>query len=139
MRFIWSIFPVLLIAQSPVLAEQVHDLAASQTDFSSSEENSISPPAYVIAEIDVHDAVSYEAYKSEAAQIITKYGGRYLVRGGSTETIEGQSPQGRFIILEFPSMTAAKAFLESDEYRPVAEIRYKSATSRLTLTEGIAP
>ena len=91
----------------------------------------------MIAEIDVHDPASYEGYKAAAASLIEKYGGRYLVRGGSAEAAEGEAPKGRVIVLEFPDMAAARAFLEADEYRPVAEIRHKSANSRLILAEGI--
>lgn len=139
MRSIWSLLPLLLITQSPVLAQGTSDLANAHADPLPSVEGSISSAAFVIAEIDVHDPVAYEEYKSEAARLIAKYGGRYLVRGGTTEVIEGQPPQGRLIVLEFPSMAAAKAFLESDEYRPVAAVRHRSATSRLILAEGMVP
>ncbi|MXO60350.1 DUF1330 domain-containing protein [Altererythrobacter salegens] len=97
-----------------------------------------SPKAYLIAEIDVHDAADYEGYKAAAAPLIAKFGGRYLVRGGAADAIEGCDPKGRVILLEFPDAAAARAFLESDEYRPVAAIRHRSATSRIILSEGIA-
>ena len=97
------------------------------------------PKAYLIAEIEVHDPAAYEGYKASAAPLIAKYGGRYLVRGGDVEAAEGDAPKGRVILLEFPDMAAARAFLEADEYQPVAEIRHKSAESRLILVEGIAP
>ena len=139
MRSIWSLWPLLLIIQSPVLAQGVSDLTNSHADLPPSVEDPASPTAFVVAEVDVHDPVAYEEYKSEAARLIAKYGGRYIVRGGATEIVEGQPPQGRLIVLEFPSMAAAKSFLESDEYRPVAAVRHRSATSRLILAEGMVP
>lgn len=139
MRSIWSPLPLLLITQSPVLAQGTSELAIAHAETLPSVEGPISPAAFVVAEIDVHDPVAYEEYKSKAARLIANYGGRYLVRGGSTEIIEGQPPHGRLIVIEFPSIAAAKAFLESDEYRPVAAVRHKSATSRLILVEGMVP
>ena len=93
--------------------------------------------AYIVAEIEVIDAATYEGYKSAVAPIVSSYGGRYLARGGQTEAFEGQKPDGRVVILEFPSMTAAKSFLNSDEYQPVAAIRQKSTKSRLFVVEGM--
>jgi uncharacterized protein (DUF1330 family) len=95
------------------------------------------PKAYIVAEIEVIDAAVYEGYKAAVAPMVAKYGGRYLVRGGAVETIDGAEPQGRVIILEFPSLVVAQAFLRSDEYRPVAAIRHKSTTSRLFVVEGM--
>ena len=102
--------------------------------------NAESPPppkAYVIAEIEVIDAATYEGYKSAVAPMVSKYGGRYIVRGGTTTTYDGEAPRGRVVVLEFPSMTMAQTFLNSDEYRPVAEIRQKSTKSRLFVVEGM--
>jgi len=95
------------------------------------------PKAYVIAEIEVIDVATYEGYKSAVAPMVLRYGGRYIVRGGTTQTYDGDAPKGRVIVLEFPSMTTAQTFLNSDEYRPVAEIRQKSAKSRLFIVEGM--
>jgi uncharacterized protein (DUF1330 family) len=95
------------------------------------------PKAYIVAEIEVRDAAAYEGYKSAVAPMVAKYGGRYLVRGGAVEAIDGAEPRGRVVILEFPSLAAAQTFLRSDEYRPVAAIRHNSATSRLFVVEGM--
>ena len=97
------------------------------------------PKAYVIAEIEVVDASTYEGYKSAAAPIAAQYGGRYIVRGGEIHLAEGDAPSGRVVVLEFTNLTAAQAFLNSDEYRPVAEIRHKAAKSRIMIVEGIIP
>jgi uncharacterized protein (DUF1330 family) len=94
---------------------------------------------YLIAEIAVKDPATYEGYKAAVAPLIAEFGGRYLTRGGESEAVEGDEVNGRVIVLEFPSLAVARAFLNSDVYRPVAAIRLKSATSRLILVEGVAP
>jgi len=89
------------------------------------------PKGYLIAEIAVNDPATYESYKKAVTPLIAQFGGRYLTRGGTSEAVEGEKVKGRVIILEF--------FLASDVYRPVAAIRYKSATSRVILIEGVVP
>jgi uncharacterized protein (DUF1330 family) len=61
-------------------------------------------PAYFIAEIDVQDAAAFEAYRAQVPATIARYGGRYLARGGKTETLEGDWCPPRIVLLEFPSM-----------------------------------
>jgi uncharacterized protein (DUF1330 family) len=105
----------------------------------SSADTPLLPKAYVIAEIEVVDAAAYEGYKSAAALVAAKFGGRYIVRGGEIHFAEGDAPSGRVVVLEFANLPAAQAFLKSDEYRPVAEIRHKAAKSRIMIVEGIIP
>jgi uncharacterized protein (DUF1330 family) len=97
------------------------------------------PKAYLIAEIEVVDATAYEAYKAAAAPIAAQYGGKYIVRGGEIHLAEGAAPSGRVVVLEFAHLAAAQAFLKSDAYRSVAEIRHKAAKSRIIIVEGIIP
>ena len=97
------------------------------------------PKAYVMAEIEVVDAATYESYTSAAAPIAAQYGGRYIIRGGEMHLAEGDAPSGSLVVLEFANLTAAQAFLNSDEYRSVAEIRHKAAKSRIMIVEGIIP
>jgi uncharacterized protein (DUF1330 family) len=94
---------------------------------------------YMIAEIAVTNPVAYEEYKTLVAPMITKFGGRYLTRGGKSEALEGAAPGGRVIILEFPSYAEAKAFYDSPEYRAILHHRTDNATSRVTVIEGLAP
>ncbi|MCA1817713.1 MAG: DUF1330 domain-containing protein [Acidobacteria bacterium] len=93
--------------------------------------------AYVVVEIDVHDAETYETYKQLAPPPIELYGGRYLVRGGAVETLEGDWSPGRFVILEFPSAERARAWHASAEYAPAKSLRQASARTRLILVEGL--
>jgi uncharacterized protein (DUF1330 family) len=94
------------------------------------------PKAYVIAEITVQDATAYDQYKTIIKPIVEKYGGKYLVRAGRVEAVDGTAPTGRVIVLEFPSFTMAEAFEKSPENLSAATIRHKAATSRLFIVEG---
>jgi uncharacterized protein (DUF1330 family) len=95
-------------------------------------------PAYVVVEVAVHDAQTYERYKQLAPPSIAAYGGRYLVRGGATETLEGVWNPPRFVILEFPTVERAREWWSSPEYAPAKALRYASAESRMLLVEGLA-
>lgn len=97
------------------------------------------PKAYLIAEVEVADPAAYESYMSAVVSIVAQYGGRYVVRGGQTVSFEGDAAKGRLVIIEFANMSAAQAFLSSDEYRPVADIRHKHAVSRIMIVEGVIP
>lgn len=97
------------------------------------------PKAYSVAEIAVEDAEGYKAYIAAAGPIVEKYGGVYMARGGETIGKEGEAPRGRIVIVEFPSLAAARAFYESAEYQAALPLRLKTATSRVYFVEGYAP
>ena len=113
--------------------------AAMMLPLSANAQSQLPPKAYIIAEIEVVDATAYEGYKSAVAPIVAKYSGRYIVRGGQLKTIEGDAPKGRVVVIEFANVALAQAFLDSDEYRPVADIRHKTAKSRIMIVEGMTP
>ena len=92
--------------------------------------------AYAVAEIDITDPAAYEGYRPLAAAAVEKYGGRFLVRGGRTETVEGGWAPKRIVILEFPSMEKLRAFYGSPEYQKALAIRLKASTGRLIFVEG---
>lgn len=94
-------------------------------------------PAYVIVEIDVQDAAAFEEYRAQVPATIARYGGRYLVRGGKTEALEGDRPPGRMVVLEFPSREQAREFYDSPEYTPLKALRLRAAKSRLLLVDGV--
>ncbi len=96
-------------------------------------------PAYVLADVDMHvkDPVAYEEYRKVVPALIEKYGGRYLVRGGKHEILEGTWKPGRIIVLEFPSLEHARRFYESEEYRTIKPLRANNALSNLVLVEGL--
>ena len=95
--------------------------------------------AYIIAEIEVTDPAAYEEYRARVPAVIAAHGGRYLARGGLTETIEGGAASGRIVLLEFPDMTAARGFVTSADYAPLGEIRKKASRSRLIMVDGYRP
>ena len=92
---------------------------------------------YVVANISVEDAAAYEGYRSKTAAIIEQYGGRFLVRGGAIEVREGDPGIGRLVILEFPSVQAARIFYDSPEYQAILPIRFDTANSTLVIAEGV--
>jgi uncharacterized protein (DUF1330 family) len=94
-------------------------------------------PAYVVVEIEVTDPIKYEKYKQLAPASIRKYGGRYLVRGGSVETLEGKWTPRRFVILQFDSMQQAKAWWDSPEYREAKLLRQASARTEMICAPGL--
>jgi len=94
--------------------------------------------AYVVVEITVHDPDTYKEYMLLAPPTIAKHKGKYLVRGGTTEALEGSWNPKRFVILEFPSAQAAKDWWNSPEYTAARKIREKSADARMLLVDGPA-
>ena len=94
-------------------------------------------PAYVVVEIEVLDAETYEDYKQLASRAIAAHGGRYLVRGGAVETLEGVWSPKRFVIVEFPSVEQAKAWWSSDEYAGAKALRQRSARTEMIVVEGL--
>ncbi|MGB0572483.1 MAG: DUF1330 domain-containing protein [Alphaproteobacteria bacterium] len=92
--------------------------------------------AYLFATVELHDADGYEAYKTTAPAVIEKHGGRYIVRGGDNEVVEGTWPAGRIVVLEFPDFASANAFVDDPEYAPIAAIRHTTATSHIWIVEG---
>ncbi len=96
-------------------------------------------PAYIHADVNVTDTATYEAYRQQVPAIIAAHGGRYLVRGGAVEVLEGQRSPQRQVILEFPDMAHLKAFYQSPEYQRLIPIRQAASTGSLIAVEGMPP
>ncbi len=92
--------------------------------------------AYVIVEIDVVDPVGYEEYKKLAGATVLNYGGKYIVRGGATEVLEGNWKPKRIVVLEFESMQRAKDWLNCEEYREPRKMRHRTARTNMILVDG---
>lgn len=92
--------------------------------------------AYVIVDIEVTDPVGYERYKQLAAPAVAAYGGKYLARGGRTETLEGDWAPTRLVVLEFEDVARAKQWLESPEYREARHLRHQTAMTNMVVIEG---
>ena len=94
--------------------------------------------AYVVVNCEVTDPVRYEQYKQVAAAAVAQFGGRYLVRGGTTAVLEGDWQPKRVVILEFPTLAAATEFHQSPEYRAARALRAGAAAMDVIAVEGVA-
>ncbi len=94
------------------------------------------PKAYIIAQIDVHNQEAYKDYTAHTPGLAAKHGGKFLVRAGRLEVLEGEVPPPRTVVIEFPSFDDAKAFYYSDSYQAILPIRLKNSTGRSFLVEG---
>ena len=95
-------------------------------------------PAYAIVDMTVTDTVKIEDYRKLAGASVTAYGGRFLVRGGRCETVDGHWKPQRVVVIEFPGWEQAKRWRGSPEYAKACEIRDKAAKTRMLLVEGLA-
>lgn len=93
-------------------------------------------PAYIIAEIQVTDPTAYEGYRPLAAASIARFGGRYVVRGGKLDLLEGEPEPGRIVVIEFPDAEAAHRWYRSEEYQKALRIRQSASRGRVFLVEG---
>ncbi len=93
--------------------------------------------AYLIVNVDVKDPAGFEAYRQAVPATIARYGGRYLMRGGKHESLEGDWHPTHLVVLEFPSLEAAKRWYASEEYRKIKPLRLQCAVADLVLVEGI--
>jgi uncharacterized protein (DUF1330 family) len=92
---------------------------------------------YVIANVDVKDQAGFEEYRKLVPATIQKYGGKYVVRGGAVETLEGDWQPKRVVVLEFASVEQARRWYTSEEYRPAKALRQKAAVSDVIIVEGV--
>ena len=95
-------------------------------------------PAYVIVEVEVTDPAGYEDYKQMVPPSLAAYGGKYAVRGGACETLEGSWQPKRVVVLEFPSVARARQWWTSEEYSAAKALRQRTATTQMIVVEGIA-
>ncbi len=93
--------------------------------------------AYVVTEIEVLDVERYETYKRMVPPSLAAYGGRFIVRGGAAETLEGSWSPKRLVILEFPSVAQAKAWWDSPEYAEAKALRQATARTQMIVVEGV--
>lgn len=93
--------------------------------------------AYVIVEIEVIDPVGYETYRKLAGASLAAYGGRFLVRGGVTETLEGDWQPKRLVVLEFESGDQVRRWYNSPEYQEAKAIRERTANTTMVVAEGL--
>lgn len=93
--------------------------------------------AYLVVDIAVSDPAQFEEYKKLAPAAIAKFGGRYLIRGGAYEAIEGDWKPQRLTVVEFESMEKARAFYHSPEYQAAVKTRQGAANMKMLLVQGV--
>ena len=93
--------------------------------------------AYIILDIEVTNPEGYKDYAKLASETVKLYSGKYIVRGGAHETLEGDWQAKRLVVLEFSSVEQAKKWLNSPEYAPARALRHQYAQSKAVVVEGI--
>ena len=93
--------------------------------------------AYVVVDVEVQDSVRYEEYRKTVAPTLAAYGGRFLVRGGKVDLLEGSWLPKRLVIVEFPDVATAKAWWASAEYANPKAIRQSASHTEMIVVEGI--
>ena len=92
--------------------------------------------AYVIAEVEVTNPAGYENYRPLAGASIAQYGGKFVVRGGKVELLEGAPDSARVVVIEFADIAAARRWYTSPEYQEALKIRLANSKGRVLLVEG---
>lgn len=93
--------------------------------------------AYVVVDVQVNDPVRYEEYRKSVAPTLAAYGGRFLVRGGQVEGLEGSWSPKRLVIVEFPDVATAKAWWSSSEYAKPKAVRQSASRTEMIVVEGV--
>ena len=94
--------------------------------------------AYIVVQVEVTEPAGYDEYKKMVPSSLAAYGGKFVVRGGACETLEGSWRPKRLVVLEFPSVAKAKQWWASDEYRDAKALRQRTAKSEMIVVEGAA-
>lgn len=93
--------------------------------------------AYMIFDFEIRDRDAMREYSEKVPEIVRKFGGKYLARGGKIEAMEGDWRPSRIVVIEFPSLEQAKRYHDSDEYAPFKKVRLNAGPSRAILVEGV--
>ncbi|MDB5245848.1 MAG: hypothetical protein JWQ40_242 [Segetibacter sp.] len=93
--------------------------------------------AYVIVEVSIHDQAAYEDYKKLTPAAVAAYDGKFVVRGGQAETLEGVWEPERIVVLEFATVERAKEWWNSEIYTEAKVIRQRAATTKMIVVEGV--
>src|SRR5205085_2198560 len=95
-------------------------------------------PAYFIVDNEVTDPAGFEEYRKQVPGTVEKYGGKFLVRGGQMQTLEGDWKPKRIVVTEFPSIEQARRWYDSEEYRALKALRLRTARGSVVLVEGVS-
>lgn len=111
---------------TPVLAQDKTELPSKR-------------PAYYVAEFEPTVPGAIKPYSEHVESTLKPFGGRFIVRGGTLDTLEGQAPKGVIVVIEFNSLERAQAWYRSPAYEALKPIRYHAGHSRVYIVEGVAP
>ena len=93
--------------------------------------------AYIIVDNEITDSALFAEFARRIVEVVERHGGRYLVRGGSTEVVEGNRMPHRVVVIEFESLEKARNFVNDPEYVELADIRTRSTTTTTIIVEGV--
>ena len=91
---------------------------------------------YIIVDVEITHPTEYEEYRKKVMPTLEAFGGKFLVRGGASETLEGDWTSGRLVSLEFASVARAKEWWGSESYRPAKRMRQAASRTRMIVVEG---
>ncbi len=94
-------------------------------------------PAYIIVEISIQNPTEYEDYKKLTPPSLIPFDGKFIIRGGKAESLEGDWNPERIVVLEFPNVERAKAWWNSEEYAPAKALRQRTAHTKMILIPGL--
>ncbi len=94
-------------------------------------------PAYIIAEISIHNPLEYEDYKKLTPQSLKPFDGKFIVRGGKAEILEGEWRPERIVTIEFPTLEKAKTWWNSEGYAPAKALRQRTSYTKMILVPGV--
>ncbi len=95
-------------------------------------------PAYVVAQMEVHDIETYRDYAGKVMPTFAAFGGKLLAANDAADVREGSQPFPRTVIAEFPDMEAACAWYESSDYQAIAPLRQAASNGTLFIVEGFS-
>jgi uncharacterized protein (DUF1330 family) len=94
-------------------------------------------PAYMIVDIEIHDPAAYDEYRKVVGPTLAQYGGKFVVRGGKIDVLEGSWNPKRIVVLEFESAARARQWYDSEEYRVPKQIRMRASKGNIIVVEGV--
>ena len=92
---------------------------------------------YVIAQLKVTNPENYKEYVNKVTEVVQKFGGEYLVRNGEYQCVEGETKFPRIVVIKFPSYEKALEWYNSDEYKPVKQIRLNNSEGSNIIIKGV--
>jgi uncharacterized protein (DUF1330 family) len=93
--------------------------------------------AYLIVDLDIHNPEGFQEYQNNVSSFIAKHGGRYIVRGGEFDVIEGHFKPHRLVIFEFPNRRSIRNMFADEGYLKLAQVRFRTAKTIAVAVDGI--